>query len=299
MASRVPNEIVLATANGDAATVQSWLESGGDANQELPFNYRQLIYSDDEENIGGQRLLAIAAEHEHCDLIRLLLAHGAEVGYKFYYYGPGLTALYVAVDQDSPEAAQILLENGADINFEQDPLGIMRRAARNPRLLRIMLIAGVDADAKSCKGEAPEDYARSRLAYFRTSCNYQVAFYAESVAILEGARLAGSYKGYVLAPYKELLRLRSLLARDRASIGPTTPEVVARLFGGRAGFLTRARPLTRRIQAPPRRTAGVPGPVFWKVMEYWRLGGGGGLADWRRRTDDWRRGDWRHPERHP
>ena len=289
MANLVPCEIVFATAHGDVAPVRRWLESGGDANQELPFNYRQLIYSDDEENIGRQRLLAVAAEHERCDVIRILLAHGAEVDYKFYYYGPGLTALYVAVDQDSPEAAQILLENGADINFEQDPLRIMRTVVRHPRLLRLMLIAGVDTDAKSCNDETPEDYARSRLAYFRTSCNYQVAFYAESVAILEGARLAGSYKGYVLAPYKELLRLRSLLARDRASIGPTTPEVVARLFGGRAGFLTRARPPTRRIRAPPRRTAGVPDPVFWKVMEYWRLGGGGGLADWRRRTGDWRR----------
>ena len=191
MTSHVPEHILLATAHGDVATVRSWLEGGGDANQELPFNYRQLIYSDDEENIGGQRLLAVAAEHERCDVIRILLAHGAEVDYKFYYYGPGLTALYVAVDQDSPEAAQILLENGADINFEQDPLGIMRRAARNPRLLRIMLIAGVDTDAKSCNDETPEDYARSRHAYWQTFGNYQMTHYAESMAILEGTRLAG------------------------------------------------------------------------------------------------------------
>ena len=113
--------------------------------------------------------------------------------------------------------------------------------------------------------------------------------YTETLRILEGTRLAGSYKSYVLQDFKGLLRLRSLLARGRASFGPTTPEVVARLFGGRAGFLTRADALTRRIRAPPRRTAGVPDPVFWKVMEYWRLGGGGGLVDWRRRTGDWRR----------
>ena len=285
MDSQVPSEIILATAHGDAATVRSWLESGGDANQELPDNYRWIIDqgdrfedSDEEENIRGQRLLAVATEHDHCDLIRILIAHGAEVDYKFYYYGPGLTALYVAVDQDSPEAAQILLENGADINFEQDPLRIMRTVVRHPRLLRLMLIAGVDTDAKSCNDETPEDYARSRLAYFRASCNYQVAFYAESVAILEGARLAGSYKGYVLAPYKELLRLRSLLARGRARIGPDAPEAVARLFGGRTDATTRrARPPTRRHRPPPNRAQGVPDPAFWLVMEYWRLG------------------DWRHP----
>ena len=152
---------------------------------------------------------------------------------------------------------------------------MMRIVIQYPRLLRMMLIAGVDTNAKSCNGETPEDYARSRHAYWQTFGNYQMTHYAESMAILEGARLAGSYKGYVLAPYKELLRLRSLLARGRAIFGPTTPEVVARLFGGRTAG--RARPPTRRHRPAPSRSQGVPDPVFWKVMEYWRLG------------------DWRHP----
>ena len=89
----------------------------------------------------------------------------------------------------------------------------------------------------------------------------------ESVSILEGARLAGSYKQYVLQDYKHLLRLRSLLARDRALIGPRNPDVVARLFGGR---------FDAWATFPHQRLAGVPDPAFWLVMEYWRLG------DWRR-----------------
>ena len=46
-----------------------------------------------------------------------------------------------------------------------------------------------------------------------------------------------------------------------------------------AGWRTAAarRPPTRRSRPPPERAAGVPDPVFWKVMEYYRLG------------------DWRHP----
>ena len=96
-----------------------------------------------------------------------------------------------------------------------------------------------------------------------------------SLRMLEGTRLAGSYKNFVLLPFKELLRLRSLLARGRAHIGPATPEAAARLFGGRTAG--RARPPTRRHRPPPPRTAGVPDPAFWLVMEYWRLG------------------DWRHP----
>ena len=53
----------------------------------------------------------------------------------------------------------------------------------------------------------------------------------------------------------------------------TTPEVIVRLFGGR--IAAARRPPTRRSRPPPERAAGVPDPVFWKVMEYYRLG------DWR------------------
>ena len=95
----------------------------------------------------------------------------------------------------------------------------------------------------------------------------RAAIYEESVSILEGVRLAGSYKQYVLQDYKHLLRLRSLLARDRALIGPRNPDVVARLFGGR---------FDAWATFPHQRLVGVPDPAFWLVMEYWRLG------NWRR-----------------
>ena len=126
----------------------------------------------------------------------------------------------------------------------------------------------------------PEAYARWWRDYYtiNPSVHDYPGKYGDAVAMLEGTRLAGSYKSYVLAPFKELLRLRSLLARGRARIGPDAPEAVARLFGGRTDATTRgrARPPTRRHRPPPNRAAGVPDPVFWKVMEYWRLG------DWRR-----------------
>ena len=67
-----------------------------------------------------------------------------------------------------------------------------------------------------------------------------------------------------------MLRIRSLLSRGRATMALETPEVIRRLFGG-----TTAVP-TRRSQPPPQRSAGVPDPIFWKVLEFWRLG------DWRR-----------------
>ena len=99
--------------------------------------------------------------------------------------------------------------------------------------------ADVSVPTQSSEGMDPETYARSRRDYFASNpMDYDFAgVYREATEILEGTRLAGSYKGYVLAPFKELLRLRSLLARGRARIEPDAPEAVARLFGGRIGAM--------------------------------------------------------------
>ena len=285
----VPDEIVFATAHGNVSKVRSWLESGGDANQDLPENYRWIIDqgdrfedSDDEENIIGQRLLAVATEYECCDTIRVLIAHGAELDHEFYYCGSESTALHFAVDERLSDAAKLLIASGADVTRQYD--SIMQSALLHPPLLRAMLISEVDTSAPMedpYHGDdiTPEAYARSRRDHYASNPHtYETDFvgiYGECVTILEGTRLAGSYKNYVLQEFKELLRLRSLLSRGRASFGPTTPEVVARLFGGRTAG--RARPPTRRHRPPPNRTQGVPDPAFWLVMEYWRLG------------------DWRHP----
>ena len=92
--------------------------------------------------------------------------------------------------------------------------------------------------------------------------------------VIDGVYVAGSYTEFILYEYKQLLRIRSLLARGRATMAPSTPDVIARLFGGTAA--ASRRPRTRRSQLSLTRPAGVPDPIFWKVMEYWRLG------DWRR-----------------
>jgi hypothetical protein len=91
------------------------------------------------------------------------------------------------------------------------------------------------------------------------------------VELFEGVRTAGSYKEFILGDYKQLLRMRSLLARGRATIKSKHHPVIARLFGGTIasrGSPKRSRPLGRFV--------GVPDPIFWKVLEYYRLG------DWRR-----------------
>ena len=115
---------------------------------------------------------------------------------------------------------------------------------------------------------------RGRVQLYTESENVRlVNRYGQVVEVIDGVRLAGSYKQYVLQDYKQLLRIRSLLARGRATMALETPEVIRRLFGGTAAA---SRHPPKRPRSPPERFAGVPDPIFWKVLEFWRLG------DWRR-----------------
>ena len=268
----IPDEIAVATEAGDVSTVQRWLESGGDPNKNLPSVNSRGFYPE-------FRLLLIATARDHRTIVSALLEHGADVNYVFTYPsytalgGDGETALTLAANRDDLDLARLLLENGAASS------AITNRALDRPRFLRMFLVAGGDASAPTISAKIPEEFVRRRLEYYQHEPIFQnqAAKYAELLHILEGVRRAGSYKVYVLQEYKELLRLRSLLARKRASLGPATPEVVARLFGGRADPAAAFRRATRRRRPPPPRSAGVPDPAFWLVMEYWRLG------------------DWRHP----
>ena len=141
----------------------------------------------------------------------------------------------------------------------------------------MFFVAGVDITAREVNGKTFEEVARARLVNYRDLQHIYAGSakkYASLVEVIDSVRLAGSYKQYILQDYKQLLRIRSLLARGRATMASSTPEVIARLFGGTAA--ASRRPPTRRSQPPPQRSASVPDPIFWKVLEYWRLG------DWRR-----------------
>lgn len=277
----VPPDVLEAARQGDAGHVQRWLENGGDANADLSpeaveyarcFGTRLLLHAAEWSTEGGQG-----------DVIRVLLAHGADVNYVHRYPNPhdnpghecADTAMSLALDGHNHNTALLLLQNGAGA------FPLMSRALLKHDLLRAALAAGARVDEVSCDGMTPEAYARAQQASYVYRCSFGDRefdssvfelrdIYARTVAILEGTRLAGSYEGYVLAPFKDLLRIRSLLARGRARIGPEAPEVVARLFGGRSDESGRARPPTRRRRPPPPRAAGLPDPVFWKIMEHWR-----------------------------
>ena len=225
----------------------------------------------------------LAAMTGKVEVIRILLQAGADVNITRpassdldEEEGDTESALTVSLALGQPESAQVLLDHGADKKtFQWMTPSQSVRNLRDHRVLRMFYIAGVDISARNVEflGTGTfEEVARRRLARHIDAGRQPllVRRYAQIVEVLDGVRLAGSYKQYILQDYKQLLRMRSLLARSRATLAPETPEVIRRLFGG-----TTAVP-TRRSRPPPKRSAGVPDPIFWKVLEYWRLG------DWRR-----------------
>ena len=227
MANRVPVAIVRAAEkcgtpawDQSRAVVQRWLEDGGNPNQDL---------HEDVEYFYNFKLLLVAASSGRTDVVRLLLEHGADINHTFHYpdgyvdprTGP-MTALVLAAD--NLDLTRLLLDNGADARLVAPP------TLSRPGIVRMLLVAGADINARSCRGETPETWIRQFLAENERPSLARFG-YGMTLGILEGTRLAGSYKNYVLQEFKELLRLRSLLARGRASFGPTTPEAVARLFG--------------------------------------------------------------------
>jgi hypothetical protein len=140
-------------------------------------------------------------------------------------------------------------------------------------MIRVRKIALSGADAN---GDTYEAKARRCVeSYRRLGATYEgvAERYAKIVELIDGVRLAGSYREFILHDYKRLLRVRSLLARGRANMASETPEVIRRLFGG---TVAASRGSPKRPRPPQERFAGVPDPIFWKVMEFYRLG------DWRR-----------------
>ena len=190
---------------------------------------------------------------------------------------PGHSSTKRRAAATSPPTAR-MLDHGADKStFQWMSPFQTHRCLGDHRILRMFFVAGVDITAREVNGKTFEEVARARLVNYRDLQHIYAGSakkYASLVEVIDSVRLAGSYKQYILQDYKQLLRIRSLLARGRATMASSTPEVIARLFGGTAA--ASRRPPTRRSQPPPQRSAGVPDPIFWKVLEYWRLG------DWRR-----------------
>ena len=286
MANRfAPAEIFHAAASGDARQVQEWLAGGGDAND--PWKVRKYAGAPRILQY-GLRLLGVAAGHGQCEVIKLLLAAGANVNHSLRSQ-PGRHphhALLIAVTYGQVEAVRILVDNGADVNYDsnnpegrepppectqptssvalQAVSGDYPTGSGHPRILKMLLKAGLNTAARSCHthlglNDTPEEFARRWLELTRNeqSLRNQHRIYGESLEILERLRLA---EDHILSVSKEFPPFRTLLwniaFRNGGRIGPRTTDAISRLFGrNKTGAL-----------------ADVPDGVFWLIVQFFVAG---------------------------
>ena len=126
---------------------------------------------------------------------------------------------------------------------------------QGPDIIRLLLRAGTDPehrgnDSSGRPVTAEESYRSSRSMYS-----------VRSADLLRDVRLAGGWVRYALQPHYDLLVLRALRHRGRATFSARTPEVLVRLFGAPA----QAR---RRTRSAAREGVHVPDPLFWRVLEF-------------------------------
>ena len=244
-----PDEICDAVENEESfatvATVRYWLDTDSDANASATAR-------------GGGPLLLLAARWGRTRILDLLLSRGADVDATDAY---GRTAVYEMLnhwyEHRSLPALRVLLSHGADVNLARVGPGVLRGmsplmctgVSGGPDMARLLLRAGADPeqrDGGNCTAE--ESYRLSR------------GVYAEQCAdLLRDVRLAGGWVRYALQPHYDLLVLRALCHRRRATFDSWTPEVLVRLFGA---------PEARRRNNAVRGRTDLPDPLFWRVLEF-------------------------------
>ena len=124
---------------------------------------------------------------------------------------------------------------------------------QGPDIIRLLLRAGADPQHRASDGHtAEEDYRQRDL-------DDDNVYAGRSADLLRDVRLAGGWVRYALRPHYDLLVLRALCHRGRATFSARTPEVLVRLFGA---------PEARGRKYTIRGRVDLPDPLFWRVLEF-------------------------------
>ena len=253
--SAPPEEIIKAAIRGDVNTLRDWFATGNrDANAVFDFtDWEQTEDSEDDEEDEhtGTLLHCVLLRDPTCrsdatDAVRLLLENGADANFK------------INQNQNSPigwcefpQEMSVLIDAGADMNTLPDTPIIVRH--HGLALAKLALRRGVPWDLKKnvWKGIVNGSYD-THLAGNAEQPKTVKDFIYEFTA-------AGSWKAYARQPRVELVRLRSLCARGRA----TPPPELERLFDCPSSATTE-KPKAARAARP------LPNEVFWHVLSFWR-----------------------------
>ena len=257
---QAPERIASAIDEDSIDEVEAWLDGGGDPNAMCSGAFNEWS------------LLRWAASRGRAEILSLLLSRGADVDATD---PEGRTAVYQLLNHwgqhRSLPALRVLLSHGADVNLAKaartlfagrSPL-MNATSVEGPDIIRLLLRAGADPEhrAPGYDSYTAEEVYRSQTSTRRM---FGEGAYAEQCAdLLRDVRLAGGWVRYALQPHYDLLVLRALCHRGRATLSARTPEVLVRLFSAPDG-----RRRTRSTRATEGVRAHLPDPLFWRVLEF-------------------------------
>ena len=243
--SAPPKEIIEAAIRGDVDALRDWFATGNrDAN--AVFDFCDWEHGDEDEDHRATLLHCVVLRDpfyrsDATDAVRLLLEYGADVNTATEYENQVIGWC------EFPQEMNVLLDGGADIHalmdgiiFRHHGLALAKVALRRGRLW--------DFESGVWKGIVDGYYDTALATNPKTVKDFIREF-----------KSAGSWKAYARQPRVELVRLRSLCARGRA----TPPPELERLFDCPSSATTE-KPKAARAARP------LPNEVFWHVLSFWR-----------------------------
>ncbi|CAH0378633.1 unnamed protein product [Pelagomonas calceolata] len=260
----VPDNVVTAVNEGDVSTVVAWLDGGGDVNDTA--SHSSPFFPGDTLLMGIPQADGVSTQH--IELAKILLQRGGDVNCIPDDGEDEYSALHCCLDCLAPALAKavileiigIYLAAGASVNHKnwggETPLYMALKYKnwytndrRRPAFdsVKLLLRAGASLD-DVCGSLTAEDVLDVRGRGFDELANDE--HYIACKQLVADLRAAGSWKNYARVPPKELLRLRSLVARGRARsikrLRAKTPRELELLF------------------APT-----FPNELCWRVLKYW------------------------------
>ena len=218
-AGLLPDDIGVAASRGNLERIKGWLYGGSES---APRSVNDL---DDE----GWSLLLWASggpgemlTERHVRLARYLIYRGAQLEVRSPFSGS--TALHLACESAgaSPEFVSVLVAAGAQVNAEDDdavrPLGRVLldtiAAPHHVRIVEILLRSGATLDF-ACGDDSFDEILRDGRAADPMGVTDHFHAIEEIVA---SVRQHGSWKAHCRVAHKQILRIRSLVARGRIKL---------------------------------------------------------------------------------